>query len=190
MKESEMDFDAFEKLVQQKPYATLSPAEVEFVSQWVTSEQEYEYIRSSGEKLTQWFRINQVLGPDDQLQKRLQKQLRAVHKRESFFGKAIKVGAGYSLTAILFALAGWWLGQLRSNESTTRGLQTVYLKDTVFVKTKPDTVFLDKIIYRDRPFVLTVGAKKESEEDSKGAIKGVSMKEKELDDLLVSGSER
>ncbi len=190
MKEIEMDFDAFERLVQQKPYATLSPSEVKFVSQWVTSEQEYEYIRSSGEKLTQWFRVNQVLGPDDQLQKRLRVQLRTLHNRESYYGKLIKAGVGYSLTAIVFALAGWWLGQLSTNESTASSLQKVYLTDTVFVTTQPDTIFIEKVIYRDRPFVLTTGAKKESEQDNKAATKGVSMKEKELDELLVSGSER
>lgn len=190
MKESEMDFDAFEKLVQQKPYATLSPAEVKFVLQWVTSEQEYEYLRSSGQKLTQWFRVNQVPGPDDQLQKRLSLQVRGLDTREPFFGRTIKAGVGYSLTAIVFALAGWWLGQIGPEESTARSIQEEYVRDTVFVTTQPDTVFIEKVIYRDRPFALTVGTKKESEQDNRTATKGVSMKEKELDDLLVSGSER
>ncbi|QLH32674.1 MAG: hypothetical protein HWD62_09835 [Cyclobacteriaceae bacterium] len=49
---------------------------------------------------------------------------------------------------------------------------------------KPDTIFRERIIYKDRPIVLSTSNRQPEVPNAKG----VSMKEKEeLDKLLVSG---
>jgi len=85
----------------------------------------------------------------------------------------------------VFGFSGWWLGQSEKPMSLTK-IEQVLVRDTIYVATKPDTVVREKIIYRDRPVILTTT----NPQNETPITKGVSMKEKEdLDKLLVSGTE-
>ena len=96
-----------------------------------------------------------------------------------------KVSVGYAMVALLFGFGGWWLGKSEPTIPVTR-VEKILMHDTVYLATKPDTVFRERVIFKDRPIILTTG----NNQPEESSTKGVSMKEKEeLDKLLVSGSE-
>jgi hypothetical protein len=72
-------------------------------------------------------------------------------------------------------------------------IRPVLQRDTVFLPSPPDTVFVSKVIYRFKDHatktpLVTVVKNTDRTETTSGI--GVNMKEKEeLDNLLVSGSE-
>jgi hypothetical protein len=178
------DYEAFEKLIAQKSYTQLLPAELKMVNQFVADEQEYETLRSSDLAMKAWFANNPVV-PNDKTLTNLKLEFNKAHQRQVSLSWW-KVSIGYALAALVFGLSGWWLGQSASEKKAPlTSIEKVLVHDTVYVASKPDTIFTEKIIYRDSPVILTT-TNRQSEPP---VVKGVSMKEKEeLDKLLVSGS--
>jgi hypothetical protein len=185
------DFEKFEKLLQSKSYAELSGEEVTWVQQWVASEEEYEAMRIAEHELKNLFQINPVLPTDSKTLHKLKRHLRSKKdekKKLQWAPFSLKPSLSYLFTAIVFGLLGWWVGHSASvNSFDTNNEVTTLIYDTVFMPSTPDTIFLEKTIYRDRPIILTIN--KEAKQFSNSpSTRGVTMKEKEeLDELLVSG---
>ncbi len=93
------------------------------------------------------------------------------------------------MIALFFGVGSWWAtsshNQLKPQEQV---LTSSIVYDTIYVASKPDTVFTEKVVYRDQPVILT---RIDVVEKNKPMDKnGINMKEKEeLEKLLVSGSE-
>jgi hypothetical protein len=90
------------------------------------------------------------------------------------------------LALVVAGGAGWYAG-------TSTGPQEVYVDrivaktDTVLVASRPDTVVIERVVYRNIPTLLPVTVGQPAPTRTP-ASKGVNMKEKEeLDKLLVSG---
>jgi len=178
------EYEIFERLVSEKRYSELSADELKLVNHFVTNEQEYDAFRISGLDMKRWFRENPVVDVTDKTFSDLKQEFNLVHQPQVSFAWW-KVSVGYAMAAIVFGFGGWWLGQSEKPTSMSR-IEQVLVRDTIYVTTKPDTVVREKIIYRDRPFIVTTT----KQQNETPIIKGVSMKEKEeLDKLLVSGSE-
>ncbi|MBX2914268.1 MAG: hypothetical protein KF856_03235 [Cyclobacteriaceae bacterium] len=176
------EYEAFEKLISEKSYFELSTQELKLVNKFVSSAQEYESLRLSGLEMKKWFGENPVSNTDQSLLK-LKRALRQNQPVVSY--SMWKVSVGYAMVALLFGFGGWWLGKSEPSIPVTR-VEKILMHDTVYLATKPDTVFREKIIYKDRPIILTTTNHQPEIQNTKG----VSMKEKEdLDKLLVSGSE-
>jgi hypothetical protein len=178
------EYENFEKLLADKSYSELTDNEIKLVSQFVTSQQEYESFRLSGLEMKKWFQKNPVTNKSDESLLKLKRALRQqqpVVKNYSLW----KVSVGYTMVALLFGFGGWWLGKSEPSIPVTK-VEKILMHDTVYLATKPDTVFRERIIYKDRPIILTTNNHQPETQNTKG----VSMKEKEeLDKLLVSGSE-
>jgi len=178
------EYEVFERLVSEKRYSELSGDELKLVNQFIATEQEYDAFRMSGIDMKRWFRENPVVGVTDKTFSGLKQEFKRAHRPHVNFSWW-KVTVGYAVAAIVFGFGGWWLGQSEKPTSLTR-IEQVLVRDTIYVATKPDTVVREKVIYRDRPFILTTT----KQQNETPITKGVSMKEKEeLDKLLVSGSE-
>ncbi len=178
------EYEDFERLVSEKQYSELSADELKLVNQFITKEQEYDAFRMSGFNMKKWFRENPVAGVTDKTFSDLSQEFKRAHQSQISFSWW-KVSVGYTVAAIVFGFCGWWLGQSEKPTSLSR-IEHVLVRDTIYVATKPDTVVREKIIYRDRPVILTTT----NRQNDAPITKGVSMKEKEeLDKLLVSGTE-
>lgn len=178
------EYEVFERLVSEKRYAELSGDELKLVNQFITNEEEYDAFRMSGLDMKKWFRENPVVGATDKTLSGLKQEFKRAHQPQISFAWW-KVTVGYAVAAFVFGLGGWWLGQSEKPTTLTR-IERVLVPDTIYVATKPDTVVREKIIYRDRPVILTTT----NQLIETPVTKGVSMKEKEeLDKLLVSGTE-
>lgn len=184
MMEKENDFEKFEALLQSKSYHELTPQELQCVNQWLESAQEYEALRASGKQVASWFGANAVSTTSKETLQQLKHSLRVQHQRtHNVWYKPVW---GYAVTALVFGVLGWWVGQPQIKPEPVTLVEQVIVHDTLYIASNPDTVFREKIIYRDRPVILTTQTRQPESKNEKG----VSMKEKEeLDKLLVSGSE-
>ncbi|MBX2894920.1 MAG: hypothetical protein KF763_05740 [Cyclobacteriaceae bacterium] len=175
------EYEDFEKLLADKFYSELTANELKLINRFVTSPQEYEDLRLSGLKMKKWFAENPVLNKSDESLLKLKRALRQQQPAVNFSLR--KVWIGYAMIAMLFGFGGWWLGKSEPSIPVTR-VEKVLMHDTVYLTTKPDTVFRERIIYKDRPIILTTNNHQPEIQNTRG----VSMKEKEdLDKLLVSG---
>lgn len=180
----ENDFEKFEALLHAKSYGELTPAERKLVNQWVESEEEYQALRSSAQQMAAWFKLNPVSAPGNEVLAKLKRSLKKEkHSRVVEFG--VKPIWGYAATALLFGGLGWWIGQPEEVPIPKPIVEQVLVRDTVYM-TQVDTIFLERVIYREPAMVANKPIKPEGQKD----IRGISMKEKEeLDKLLVSGTE-
>lgn len=177
------EYEAFEKLISEKSYFELSTQELKLVNQFVSSEQEYESLRLSGLEMKKWFGENPVSNKNDESLLKLKRALRQQQPVVNF--SLWKVSVGYAMVALLFGFGGWWMGKSEPSVPVTK-VEKILMHDTVYLTSKPDTIFRERIIYKDRPIILTINNHQPEIQNTKG----VSMKEKEdLDKLLVSGSE-
>ncbi|HYG02475.1 MAG TPA: hypothetical protein VD927_08510 [Chryseosolibacter sp.] len=173
-------------LTQTKKWNELTAEERKLVEAEIGGESSYGHLR------TVFFAIEEregiALRPKQETLDSLKKAFRKHHQRDSLiavvFSMKVPVFASIVLTAILCA-AAWYFGRtsMPPVKPTTITLEKT---DTVFV-TRPDTITLTRVVYKtvykDRPVVAAVTAKKSD------YAKGVSMKEKEeLDNFLVSGT--
>lgn len=190
MKNSEIiDLERLEQLIQYRSYSELSKEEKEWVGQWVVSIDEYESLRSSEIKIRQYFQNTRVSDPDSETLAQLTNHLRKSKSRKNtgLFWQ-FKPSLGAILFSVLLGGLGWWIGKSSNDMHQQQTFNPVILHDTIFVVSKPDTIFTEKVIYKYRPGILTRSA---NTDVSKSAEKnGISMKEKEeLEKLLVSGTE-
>jgi hypothetical protein len=95
-----------------------------------------------------------------------------------------------ALIVVLMSTLSWWIGSSQ-RKPVTQIVETVH-RDTVFVASRPDTVFRERVVYR-----TIIKHKKETEriqlvktdESFQAKEVGINMKEKQdLELLLVSGT--
>jgi hypothetical protein len=183
------ELDKLERLLQDKNFAALTTEEKTWVSQWIESEIEYENIRRSESKIRQHFINTAEFIPEANGLNELKATLRK-RTNQSMNWWQVKVPAWSTvLVALCFGVGGWWLTSLRNQPITQpQEVLSTIVYDTVYVATKPDTVFVQQVIYKEHPVLLTKSVK-QVDNKSKAPSNGINMKEKEeLENLLVSGS--
>jgi hypothetical protein len=192
MKNSEwIDLENLERLMLSKPYAELNHEEKEWVSQWVESPVEYDVMRKSETQMRQYFHDSKVIPPAPSTLVELTNHLkRKTSKQRVGFWWQLKPSLSTWSMAILFGSVGWWIGlSTNSNVANTKALQSTIVRDTIYVASQPDTIFTEKIIYKDRPVIFT-RSNNNPESKKSSESNGINMKEKEeLEKLLVSGTD-
>ena len=184
--------ERLEDLLSTKDFEQLSPAETAFVLEVLGSEARYRAMRKVGQALV----IRTDLSPDPEILHRLKQRMaesETASTRGGVFRLAIPLYAGV-LLIILFASAGWWAGAALGRQP--RAIVEVVKTDTVYVRTKPDTVtiYRDRIVRevatrRPQPKQDVIKVVRAPRQDDRKEV-GVSMEEKEeLQMLLVAGSE-
>lgn len=193
MKNSEwIDLEKLERLMLSKPYAELSHEEKEWVSQWVESPIEYDVMRKSETQMRQYFHDSKVIPPATSTLVELTNHLkRKTSKQRVGFWWQLKPSLSTWSMAILFGSVGWWIGQsTNSNAAKPETVQSTVIRDTIYMASQPDTVFREKIIYKDRPVILTRRNNGIESKSVSSKSNGINMKEKEeLEKLLVSGTD-
>lgn len=187
-----MDVERVEWLLKNKSYAELSDEEKEWIEQWVDSADDYEMLRKSEPKICKYFQDYEINPPDPKILSRLTDHVQAKsYKRQERLWWQFKPSFGIMLIAIIFGCLGWWIGQSKSsnNVPVAELSSSGFICDTIYIASQPDTVFTEKVIYRDRPAIFTTSSKSETgQQPSKQ--NSINMKEKEeLEKLLVSGAE-
>ncbi len=183
------DIDKLDSLLQTKTFAQLSTEEKFWVSQWIESEVEYENLRKADSQILNYFLKSKIDAPDSIALASLIKHLRNKQvKKQWQFNWQVKPSLGAVIMSVLFGCLGWWIGQSEGENPQPQTFQPLVVHDTIFVASKPDTIFTEKVVYRNQPVILTrtnvLDASKPTEKN------GINMKEKEeLEKLLVSGTE-
>lgn len=193
MKNSEwIDLEKLERLMQSKSYSELNHGEKEWVSQWVESADEYDGLRKSETKIRQYLLDNQFNPPAAKTLTQLTNHLKKkTSKQPAWVWRRFKPSLSAWSTAILFGSVGWWIGQSATNSNTakTESIKSTIVRDTIYVQSQPDTVFTERVIYKDPPVKLTRSSDMELNQQSSES-NGINMKEKEeLEKLLVSGTD-
>jgi len=182
-----------EGLLVSKSFDALTPDEKIFVLEELGSEERYHAMQKIDQALK---KITVDVSPDPAIIRSLQHRMKRSASRS---GIASMLGARFPayatvLLIVLFSAVSWWAGRSRSKEMS-RIVERVRI-DTVYLTAKADTLYRDRIIYREvkvssKPAqkVFKVAGNPTNEKPGEKAV-GVNMKEqKELEMLLVSGSE-
>lgn len=189
-KTDEIELERLELLIQSKSFVELNREEREWIGKWINSPGEYENLRSSEIEIRQYFLNTKVADPDSETLIHLTKRLRMTKSRQSS-GKywLLKPSLGAVIMSVLFGSLGWWIGQSTNEKSQQQTFSPIIVHDTIYVASKPDTIYTEKVVYKDRPVILTrnLGTTDVNKSIEKN---GINMKEKEeLEKLLVSGTE-
>jgi hypothetical protein len=184
------DREWLDELLERKSYNELSLSEKERVLKEIGSEEQYKVLRKVSQALVTY---KADLSPDPQTIEALKVQLARRHRKENVLQRVIGYYLpGYAAAAmiVIAVISTWYVTSLTKSEPARSGPVTLVRSDTVYVLEKPDTVFVERVIYRDRvlpPRETYQVVKSPTQERESGS--GVSMKEKEeLENLLVSGS--
>ncbi len=193
MKNSEwIDLEKLEHLMQSKSYTELNHEEKEWVNQWVESSDEYETLRKSETKIRQYFYDSPVNPPAESTLAQLTNHLNGkICKQPAGLWWQFKPSLSSWSMAILFSCVGWWIGQSTSSiVAKGEAIPSTIVRDTIYLASQPDTVFREKVIYRDRPANLTRRSNDIESGKKPSESNGINMKEKEeLEKLLVSGTD-
>ena len=180
-----------EYLMQSKSFSELSELEQQFVLQETGSEEAYVALRKADQALR--FSSPAELTPDPGVLISLQKQFRQKHKKENFLIYIMQFRMPAYATSLLILLGcfvTWLLTGLQVNHTTPL---TVASSDTVYVNTKSDTLFVDRVVYRyvstrEKPEKKLTIIPKRSTLKPDSAL-SVTMQDKaELEKLLVTGT--
>lgn len=184
------EIDRMEWLLKQYAYSELSESDRVWVQAFVQSEDEYEALRKVNHLLKAETSETDV-APSPEVWKKI-KSSTAPQKTPSIFERWLHypMPSYATLIAVICVAVLAWVGGARSKQLllVERISQRI---DTVYIPTKPDTIFRSKIVYVNVP----MRAQQRGIESTKPmdqntlVIRGVTMKEKEeLGKLLVSGS--
>lgn len=188
MKNEMIDLEKIEQLIQSKSYADLSEEEKEWIGKWVISAGEYENLRSSEFEIRQYFQNTKVT-PKPETLIQLTNHLRIRSRARPNLFWQLKPTFGAVLMSVFLGGLGWWIGQSSNDSPQIQAVNTVVVHDTIFVASKPDTIFTEKVVYKDRQVILTRSTS--TEVNYPIEKNGISMKEKEeLEKLLVSGTDQ
>ncbi len=192
MKNSEwIDLEKLEQLMHNKSYSELNHEEKDWVSRWVKSVDEYEALRTSETRIRQYFLESKVNSPDEAMLEQLTSRLKKkVAKQKAEVTWQFKPSISTWSIAALFGCLGWWIGQSTTNTSTADAVQSIIVRDTIYLVSQPDTVFTERTIYKDPTIILARSGNTIESIDKSSGSNGVNMKEKEeLEKLLVSGTD-
>jgi hypothetical protein len=184
--------DKLENLIQSKTWSELSEDEKEFVLEMLGSEASFEAFRKTNIAISRSAKADIV--PEPTLLLSLKTKFNHLRPQETWLDKIIffKMPA-YAVVAMLaVTVLIMWLGK-QADPNVQVALKSSVQRDTVFLPSTPDTVFVTKVIYRYKdhtPKTPVITVVKNSDRTETTSSVGVNMKEKEeLDNLLVSGSE-
>lgn len=180
-----------EALLASKAFEALTPDEKVFVLEELGSEEQYNGMR----KIEQALKEAAVdVSPDpailQSLRYRMKQQAPSAGIARLF---NVKFPAYATvLLIILFSAVSWWVGKGDSKE-VPRIVERLRI-DTVYLAAKADTVYRERILYREAKVIQAPKQKvfkvADAISDEKPVPEGVSMKEQQgLEVLLVSGSE-
>lgn len=184
--------EKLEHLIQTKNWGELTADEKHVVIEILGSEEAYQNLRNIDNSLIQE-RKSEVL-PQGHVLRSLKKEFGARHPRTSildqFLGYRMPAYAAAIITAIV-VVGAFYAGKQSIDQPIAQASFTP--RDTVYLSTVPDTVYLTKVVYRNvyrtQQQAVTSIVKNESRSAEHVTV-GVNMKEKEeLDNLLVSGTE-
>jgi hypothetical protein len=182
------ELDKIENLLHTKTFLELTSEEKTWIRQWIESEAEYENLRKSEARIKQHFiDANEFISKPNglaELKANLRKQT-----RQSLNWWQVKVPAWSTLlVAGCFAFGAWWFTSSSVKPIVEQQIVSSIVYDTVYVASKPDTVFVQHLVYKERPVLLTKTVNQVSTKSATNS-NGINMKEKEeLENLLVSGS--
>jgi len=182
------ELEKLESLMQSKAFAELTTEEKLWVSQWIESEAEYTNLRKANREISQHLISTNQAVPDPKILTQLKASLRAKQIVSQLNWWQVKMpGWSTGVIASFFCVAGWWIGS-SSNEVIKEQVYSPIVYDTVYLASKPDTVFIQQVVYRERS-LLAKTVKQLETLTTETPAKGINMKEKEeLENLLVSGS--
>jgi hypothetical protein len=182
-----------EALLASKPFDVLTPDEKVFVLEALGSEEQYHALWKIEQALKE--QVPADISPNPAIIRSLQYRMKQHAPRAGIawvFGAKFPAYATV-LLILLFSIASWWMGERRSKAGTQ--LVERIRVDTVYLAAKADTVYRERIIYREAKIVHPP---KQKVFNVAGAVSnekpapevGVNMKEQQgLEVLLVSGSE-
>lgn len=184
--------EKLEKLLASKTFDTLTPDERRLVLEEIGSEEEYHAMQRVSHALA---KITDKVVPDREIIGSLQRMMGRNPSRSILSSLLAPRLPAYAtvLLIILFSAIAWWAGGNRSGKRP-RIVERIRI-DTVYLASKVDTFYRERIIYHEvkkvsppKRKVLKVADATPSEKTAKEV--GISMKERqELEMLLVSGSE-
>jgi hypothetical protein len=176
--------EKLESLIQSKSWLELDDDEKTFVIEKIGSEARYDALRKVNRALVTAQKVD--LSPDPSTLRDLHERLK--QKRQPAFSLwAYRMPAVASLLLfVLVGAAGWYVGRENSIKATAFIVKT----DTVYLSTPPDTIYINKVVYRYVPKPQIEDTKTIIVKNASTGSRGVSMKEKEdLEKLLVSGTD-
>lgn len=179
--------EKIEELFLSKSFDALTTDEKELVLRELGSASEYDAMR----KIALSSRKSESITPDPRILKTLRHTMRE-KQTQSIPLISFRVPAYAAALMIAVASATTWF--LAKSSTVTPTLVTEVKHDTVYLTSNPDTVFVDRVVYRTArmkkyfPENLTTRSSAPKLERPAEVV-GVSMKEQEeLERLLVSGS--
>jgi hypothetical protein len=183
------NLEEFEELLRQHSYGELTDNEKQWVTQFISSEAEYESLRQADQQLKHYFADKRKLTPSPKIWAAIKNDL--AQNKESASGYWLNTPIPAYATLILLIVVGIfsWYGGGNYNSTTVYAPKVITQIDTVFIASKPDTIVQERIIYlKANPApAITQTSTKQSQDVP--YTKGINMKEKEeLERLLVSGS--
>jgi hypothetical protein len=182
------ELDKIEHLLHTKNFVELTAEEKFWIRQWIDSEAEYENLRKSEARIKQHFiDANEFISKPNGLEE-LKANLRK-QTSQSLNWWQVKVPAWSTLlVAGCFAFGAWWFTSSSVKPIVDQQIVSSVVYDTVYVASKPDTVYVQHVVYKERPVLLTKTVNQVSTKSATNS-NGINMKEKEeLENLLVSGS--
>lgn len=181
------DIDRLEQLLKQRPFKSLTEEERNLVFRFVSSEEEYDSLRSTEMDLRKFAKSGAEIRPRKDTLSKVKKTISQNHEKEKLFWLRPTVPAyAMMVLVIVVGAVGWWAGAKYGSEKVL--VEKVIPRiDTLRIVSKPDTVVKERIIYL--PMQPVVTAVNQAEKSESLTAKGVNMKDKEeLERLLVSGS--
>lgn len=180
--------DKLEKLLRTCSYAELSVEQRREISEYVNSEEEYESMRLVNQHLKDENSRSLPLAPSPEVLKRIKGHVRSTSSVGLWKWLSLPVPT-YATAAIAIAVGVgcWWAGSSRKPQPTLVE-KTERIVDTVYFSSRPDTIFIDRVVYIPEKEAPVAGVTDIGNQPTVPTSRGISMKEKEeLERLLVSG---
>jgi hypothetical protein len=185
--EKQHEWDRLDDLLKRKSFQELSRDEQDWVFNYFESEQTYEQFRLAEGALKNR-KSSKIIYPNKEIISSLKSALRQRHSEPVIWWN-FSVPAYATIILIFgFTAFGWWIGQSKPAVIVDR---VVMKSDTVLVASKPDTVFIEKIVIQkpQEAFYSVTESNSVLRSLTPQSNQGVSMKDnEELESLLVSGN--
>ncbi len=183
------NFEEFEELLRQRSYAELTENEKQWVTQFISSEAEYESLRQADRQLNHYVTATRKLTPSPKIWAAIKNDIAQNKKAAKVYWLNTSIPAYATLVLLMVVGIFSWYGGSNYNSTTVYEPKIVTHIDTVFIASKPDTIVRERIVYLKTyptPAIIQASTKRL---ENMPATKGINMKEKEeLERLLVSGS--
>jgi len=186
------NFEKIERLLQSKAYQELTEAEREIVRATVITEDEYESLRNAEVRLTNYFSLKAEVDLTKNGWEQIKSTLKQKKAEPKFnFWTATPLPTYATLLLLLAVGFVCWVGGSQISPKILDVARAAQRVDTVFIATKPDTIYKERVVYLKAPSLApTFQTVKSLRSVPNQTSKGVNMKDKEeLEKLLVSGSE-